>query len=252
MQPIFNAVHNIDARRIQLQYLHAFNRPLFELAPIREISNEMHMHIADAYEAMTDEPLAPEVKAAYKALVLETKLQFIYIQNAGYSIELYFEGGEPYANSADMLTDVIHNKHLYVLPTSSDFGTDGITQEMRELSLMVQPSGQFDACGVPMLNNDLFRAVHDFFGHTVMGNSFGPIGEENAWREHYKMYSPEARRAMTTETRGQNSWVNFGTHMRNTFGNIRTKNEKGFIPASQRPFAPQKLGLLPDWCADLY
>ena len=35
-----------------------------------------------------------------------------------------------------------------------------------------------------MLVNDLFRAIHDFFGHARNGNSFGPRGEFNAWREH--------------------------------------------------------------------
>ena len=30
-----------------------------------------------------------------------------------------------------------------------------------------------------------------------------------AWNVHARMFSPLARRAMTTETRGQNSYVNF-------------------------------------------
>lgn len=53
--------------------------------------------------------------------------------------------------------------------------------------------------------------VHDVFGHAILGNQFGPKGEEVAWGIHSKMYSPDAAVAATSETRGQNSWVNY-TH----------------------------------------
>jgi hypothetical protein len=52
--------------------------------------------------------------------------------------------------------------------------------------------------------NDAFRAVHDAFGHAATGRGFDVDGEEAAWVKHSTMYSPFARRAMTTETRGQN------------------------------------------------
>ena len=52
--------------------------------------------------------------------------------------------------------------------------------------------------------NDMFRAVHDVFGHAAAGRGFDPHGEEAAWLKHSGMYSPLARRALTTETRGQN------------------------------------------------
>jgi hypothetical protein len=58
-------------------------------------------------------------------------------------------------------------------------------------------------------SNEMFRAVHDAFGHGIRGNSFGPSGEEIAWGSHAQMYSPLARIAMTSETRGQNSFVNY-------------------------------------------
>jgi hypothetical protein len=52
--------------------------------------------------------------------------------------------------------------------------------------------------------NDMFRAVHDVFGHAASGRGFDPHGEEAAWLKHSMMYSSLARRALTTETRGQN------------------------------------------------
>jgi hypothetical protein len=57
--------------------------------------------------------------------------------------------------------------------------------------------------------NEMFRAVHDFYGHAVHGNPFGPKGEEIAYGAHSQMFSPLARMAMASETRGQNSFVNF-------------------------------------------
>ena len=62
-----------------------------------------------------------------------------------------------------------------------------------------------------MNENEQFRAVHDYFGHlgTKRPNTFGPKGEENAWLAHRQMYSPLAEPAMTSETRGANSFVNY-------------------------------------------
>ena len=62
-----------------------------------------------------------------------------------------------------------------------------------------------------MNQNEQFRAVHDYFGHLgpKKPNTFGPQGEENAWLAHRQMYSPLAEPAMTSETRGANSWVNY-------------------------------------------
>lgn len=74
-------------------------------------------------------------------------------------------------------------------------------------------------------DNDAFRAVHDAFGHGGTGQGFDRHGEEAAWVKHSKMYSPLARRAMTTETRGQAST---------------------FVYANgERYFSPQKAILLP-------
>jgi hypothetical protein len=80
----------------------------------------------------------------------------------------------------------------------------------------------------------VFRAVHDYFGHAKEGVGFGPRGEENAWRQHSAMYSDAARPAMTSETRGQNSWVNFGPH-----GEANRANPE------DTHYAEQKAGLLP-------
>jgi hypothetical protein len=91
--------------------------------------------------------------------------------------------------------------------------------------------------GKPVLINDMFRAIHDYFGHAKEGVGFRGDGEENAWRSHASMYSPLARLALGTETRGQNSWLNYGPH-----------GEKNRTASTEETvFAPPKIGLMPSW-----
>ena len=60
--------------------------------------------------------------------------------------------------------------------------------------------------------NDMFRAVHDFFGHAATGRSFDRHGEQAAYLAHSQMFSPAARPALTTETKGQNSSLILNGH----------------------------------------
>ena len=93
--------------------------------------------------------------------------------------------------------------------------------------------------GKPAQLNDIFRIVHDYFGHAKEGFGFGPKGEENAWHHHMQMFSPEARKALTSETRGQNSWVNFGP-----------KGDANRANPAATTYAEQKAGILPAWTRD--
>lgn len=214
--------------------------------PIRRLDRDRSARIADAYEAMEHNPNDPQVRESYEAMATETLQQFETIREAGYTVELWDGQGEPYANSTAMLDDLRNNNHLYVLPTEAEFGETPITDQQRQENPLLRDSGITDANGRRMLINDVFRFVHDVFGHGERGNSFGALGEENAWDVHARMYSDTARRAMTTETRGQNSWVNFGPHLRNAEGQVPRRGEEGFTPVTERPFAEQKIGLLPE------
>ena len=213
---------------------------------IYKIDTKYAKRIADAFSALEHNPTDPVVKAAYTAMAKETVDQYSAIKKAGYNIEIYEGKGEPYKSSAEMIADVRNNKHQYILSTEKDFGQEVISDQQREENPLLRDSGKKDINGKPLLVNDIFRFVHDFFGHTERGNSFGPIGEENAWDVHSRMYSDLARRAMTTETRGQNSWVNFGEHMRDSEDRLLTKGEAGYLDPANRPYAQQKIGLLPE------
>ena len=168
---------------------------------------EKSKKIADAYDKLENNPNDPVVKRSYEALVKETLDQYQAMLDAGYSIEI--DNEEPYANSSEMIDDLRENKRIKIFSTESGFGDQGITDKQRKENPLLSSTKFKDVNGEPLLANDVFRAVHDFFGHAQEGNSFGPRGEEIAWQVHSEMYSEDARRALTTETRGQNSWVNF-------------------------------------------
>jgi hypothetical protein len=205
----------------------------------QKVDKERATRIADAYEAMEHAPDDPAVKASYDALAKEVLAQWQFVKASGLKIEWIKPGQEdPYKTSLRMAAmDVIANNHLWVFPTDLGFGsgTQG-AEAAKHDNPMLQPSGETVA-GHPMLINDVFRIVHDYFGHFQDGVGFRADGEDNAWRDHASMFSKAALPALTTETRGQNSWLNFGPYAEHN----RTANPTDTV------YAPQKIGLLPEW-----
>ena len=57
--------------------------------------------------------------------------------------------------------------------------------------------------------NNLFRGVHDFFGHIAHGNPITFPGEFHAFLTHKQMYTPEAQGAMTWETLANTQWFQY-------------------------------------------
>lgn len=194
--------------------------------------------IAQEYDRMPHDPNDPQVKASYDALARETKSQYDHAVNNGYNFEFYPKTHDPYPNSPrEAVLDLHHNNHMYVYPTNDGFGSTE-AEEYPDHPLLGDSGVRWG--GQPVTHNDLFRAVHDFYGHAKEGLGFRADGEDNAWRQHAAMFSPLARRAMTAETRGQNSWVNYGPHGEHN----QTAGQDDTV------FAPQKAGLLPNWVED--
>ena len=222
---------------------------------ITELNLERAKRISDAYQNQQSNPDDPEVQEAYKALIEETIAQYEEIIADGYGMEL---SDTEYKNSTDMISDLRDNKNMRVFSTEEGFGTEGITDADRASNPMLNPTNFKDKNGKPLLVNDVFRFVHDFFGHSKEGNGFGPLGEENAWDVHSRMYTPKARRAMTTETRGQNSWVNFSGVNEAAFAlrdEARALRKEGKFDEAEAKvkeayalmkFADQKVMLLPE------
>lgn len=136
-------------------------------------------------------------------------------------------------------SDIRNNNQVEIFPTlPGSFGQAGKDYSGHPF---LRKTGVYavDLDGKPYeLNvNDMLRAVHDVIAHNLAPNSTGPLGEEAAWRTHMSTISdPWARWAITTETRGQNSWVNFDpVNAAKKWGD--EKNPK--------QFADQKTALLP-------
>lgn len=152
------------------------------------LNPELGKRLAEFYDKAKSDPSNPAVVASYAALADETMKQYRALVAAGYELELYKGEGEPYKSSGEAIADIRDNKHLFVLPTEDNF-------EGTKDSPMLAKSG---VKGLPTVN-DVFRGVHDFFGHAKEGYQFGPRGEFNAWRAHSEMYSPEAQGALAAE-----------------------------------------------------
>tara|TARA_R110000803_G_scaffold59101_7_gene117483 strand:- start:1521 stop:3695 length:2175 start_codon:yes stop_codon:yes gene_type:complete len=194
--------------------------------------------IAAAYEAMLHAPGDPEVLEAYDNLIKQTTAQYEALEKAGYEF-YFFDGDGDYGSSPyNAMRELRASRRMGVYPTDVDsFGDDASAvldnPLLRDTGIVWDgPKGK-----QAVTANDLFRAVHDVFGHSMEGSGFRARGEENAWQAHVKLFTGSAIGAITSETRGQNSWLNFGPH------GETNRNAK----VEDTIFAEQKTGLMPEW-----
>jgi len=190
--------------------------PKFNLEAIKNMpvsSAQKQTPVARAFEMLSSENVDPKVKqqifkqylqthpdlvkksgattydeltqAAYQQMAKETGQQFQALEGSGVKLSFDPTGEKAYKSSKEMLEDALQNKRLTVFQGGEPH--PGLSKEA----------------------NEQFRAVHDYFGHGTTGSSFGPKGEELAYGAHSQMYSPLARLAAATETRGQNSLVSY-------------------------------------------
>jgi len=139
--------------------------------------------IADAYLAA---PVREErAYAAYAAFCRETVQQYHFMvgrpEYGGLGVSVRIVDEDPYPDVESMIDDVRHRR-LRVWATAASGNPHPYLSDAE---------------------NDMFRAVHDVFGHAASGRGFDRHGEEAAWLKHSTMYSPLAARALATETRGQ-------------------------------------------------
>jgi hypothetical protein len=199
---------NPAVRSLLRAYIAEADLPGYEETPEVAWDEDRCRVIAEEFDGLDFRDESGIVEDAYRALATEVLAQYRLLSDH-YAIEPYGDDDPvPYADSAGMMDDVRENRHLWVYSGGEDHA-------------LLSPEENF-----------MFRAIHDLFGHAAGGYGFGPKGEENAWVEHSKAFSPLARAALTTETRGQNSWVNCGPH--------------ADLPVRERPYAEQKAALLPE------
>jgi DNA polymerase III epsilon subunit-like protein len=140
--------------------------------------------VAQAYDNL---PNYNEAAVPYfEAFRDETAEQYKYLTEVlGVKVEVTSE--DPYANIEELFADLRDNNRIKVLSAKS--------------------TGE-----VPMFSSEqieMFRAVHDAFGHAAIGRGFDRHGEEAAFRAHAQMYSDDAALALESVTRGQNASLIF-------------------------------------------
>lgn len=149
--------------------------------------------IGSAYNDLPEHD--PDATPAFQQMAKETHEQFDFMtrprHRGGLGIDVDFVQHDPYSGAAEMHHDLRENNRIQVYKTGTD------------------ESGHHPF--FPNETNDMFRAVHDVFGHAGIGSAFHRHGEEGAFLSHAQMFSPLARQAMATETRGQNTWfISYG------------------------------------------
>jgi len=224
-------------RQVARDYMAQSGLPYSPPTKYAKVDPKRAARIASDYTAMEDNPNDPLTKASYDAMIKETMDQYRAAKKSGLNIEFWNprKQEDPYKASPRLATeDIRNNHHMWVFPTYSGYGSgEPISEDDAKKNPLLQLTGE-KWNGIPVTVNDVFRAIHDYYGHAKEGLGFRADGEENAWRAHAAMFSPLARMAMTSETRGQNSWLNYGPHGEH---NRKARTEDTI-------FAPQKIGVL--------
>jgi hypothetical protein len=200
-----------------------------------EFDEEFARQVAGAYDAAPHAPNDPSIKRAYDALLDETMAQYKALEDTGLDVRFLKDGmSDPYAKSPSMgYADMVNNGRLWVFPTEQGYGSLDDIADNPLLKKVGRVGDKEDAVA-----NDAFRVVHDAYGHFGPGNPFfRHTGEDRAWQHHARMFTDDALPAMTAETRGQNSWLNFGPY--------GEQNRKAL--GADTIFADQKATIMPPW-----
>lgn len=242
--PIIEGATGADAELtlIAEEYAKSKDIPYNRQPTYVEVDEKLAKRLADAYEDMKHDPQNPKVKEAYENLIRQTTEQYNFLVKNGYTFDFFDSETDPYeGNPWNAMRDLRNNKKISVYGTYDGYGAEGVTEGSVEDNPMLADTGLKwkDQNGKEhtVLANDLFRAVHDAFGHGLEGSGFRARGEENAWQSHVRLFTGSAVGAITSETRGQNSWLNYGK-----FGK---QNQTAKI--EDTVFAEQKVGLMPEW-----
>ena len=147
---------------------------------------------ARAYKAAQAAPSeAPGIRKSYHAMREETHKQYKFMtapkEQGGLGLKHEVTDEDPYPTSEHMANDV-RSGTIKTFSTKATGGHEYFSDR----------------------DNDKFRAVHDVFGHAAIGRGFSRHGEEAAYLSHRQMFPEQAQAALASETRGQNSYLNFG------------------------------------------
>ena len=135
---------------------------------------------------MPHAPQDPVVQEAYENLIQQTRAQYDALVAAGYQfwfVDPSSPEGAAYLDSPwNAMRDIRENQSMGSYPTDDGFGSGDFNPEANPLLAdtgIQWPVGSPDGQAMkPVLANDLFRVVHDAFGHGLEGSGFRARGVE--------------------------------------------------------------------------
>jgi hypothetical protein len=152
---------------------------------------ERGFRVAQAMRAAETAPETPKIRGSFEAMRQEVNRQHAFMtapkESGGMGLQHEVTDHDPYPDATHMAKDVAGGR-IKTLSTAATGGHEYFSDE----------------------ENDKFRAVHDVFGHAATGRGFSRHGEEAAYLSHRQMFPRKAQAALASETRGQNSFFNYG------------------------------------------
>jgi hypothetical protein len=208
-----------------------------ELVRRRDVPDEgFRRRVADAFDVAPRRRPTTAVLAGYARLKTANLRLLRRAAEAGLRIRPWRGAGQPYTGSAEMIGELARTRTLYFFPTESGHGPESADPDHP----MCAPS-EVRVDGFRLLHNDVFRAVHDIFGHAMAGAGMGPVGELRAARCHMALYPSAAHPVFFTEQVAQVCWFFYGPHLRDTAGHLPRPQEPGWLAPPARPYPPQKV-----------
>jgi hypothetical protein len=244
-------VSSVDLIRAARQYLAQWpdggTDPAFALARMARVSARPDVafcrEVADYFERQPARVWSEELAEQYARFQAEGLRQYETLVASGIRVEPWQGPGAPYQGSRHLVESVLRTGVLFVLLTSDHHGpgtTSPAPPDGQWAHPMRAPSG-VRASGVELCHNDIFRAVHDAFGHAMFGHSMGLIGEFRATYCHLEMYSAPAHPVLFIEQVSQICWYFSGPHLRTPTGTLPARGEPGWVPPAERPYPEQKV-----------
>ena len=233
-----NPINKLTRKKLKNARLKIARIRMAAAAPGIRMNPQHGRTIADAFDTMQHTPNSPKVKASYGAFINETNDQARALQKSGVKFESQYrdKAQHPYGGKSKALHDDIEkNKHIFYRKSENDY-------KGFEDNPMFKLTDIRNSKGHRMRANDVFRAVHDINGHNLAGRAgFSSRGEQRAFLQHKKMYSPLASKALFTETAAQANWTNYSKKHGAKNQYFQKINKMGNLK-----FPQQKAGLLPD------
>ena len=211
------------------------------------LDEEFCREVASRYDKAPELAWSAKLEAMYEKFMAGNRRQYDALTGAGLRVRPWQRPGQPYESSRDLREGVARTGTLYVYLTESGHGPGPGTG----FHPLRAPSG-VRVDGVELSHNDIFRAVHDAFGHVAADAGFGPRGEFTATCCHLRMYSGDVLPVMFTEQIGQICWFFFGQHLADDTGRLPRPGERGYVPPSRRPYPRQKVFAYPDEILDRF